>query len=118
MGRRAPDRLPVMELAIDWKVMQGLGYRDYFDMMAGLELDVVPVDQVLYLLGGRKLLSRWFRTYRDEWGVLRRFTDDLLPTPVGHPILRAIAHTRGIPSCRPNVSGSSCCPPCGKPCTR
>ena len=86
MARRVPDRVPVMELAIDWKVMAGLGYRDYFGMIEGLELDVVPVDQVLYLLGGRKLLSRWVKTYRDEWGVLRRFMDDLLPVPVGHPI--------------------------------
>jgi uroporphyrinogen decarboxylase len=86
LSRGTPDRLPVMELAIDWKVMAGLGYRDYFDMIEGLELDVVPVDQVLYLMGARRFLSRWIRTYRDEWGVIRRFTDDLLPIPVRHPI--------------------------------
>jgi len=74
-----------MELAIDWKVMTGLGYRDYFAMIEGIDLDVVPVDQVLYLMGARRFLSWLIQTYRDEWGVLRRFTDDLLPIPSGIP---------------------------------
>jgi uroporphyrinogen decarboxylase len=75
-----------MEMAIDWKVMTGLGYRSYFDMIEGLDLDAVPVDQVLYLLGFRRHLRRIVKTYRDEWGVTRRFMEDLLPIPVRHPI--------------------------------
>ena len=86
LARGTPDRIPVMEMAIDWKVMSGLGYRSYFDMIEGLDLDAVPVDQVLYLLGTRRYLRRIVKTYRDEWGVTRRFMEDLLPIPVRHPI--------------------------------
>ena len=57
LSRREPDRLPVLELAIDWKVMRGLGFRDYFRMVEALDLDAVPVNQVLYLLGWRKCLG-------------------------------------------------------------
>lgn len=86
LSRGKPDRVPVMELAVDWKVMRGLGYRDYFDMIEGLGLDAVPVDQLLYLMGVRRFAGRFLRTYRDEWGVTRRIMEDLLPVPVRHPL--------------------------------
>ena len=75
-----------MEMAIDWKVMKGLGYSDYFAMIEGLDLDAVAVNQVLYLLGLRRWASRIVKTYTDEWGVKRRFTGELLPFPVDHPV--------------------------------
>jgi len=80
------DRLPVMEMAIDWKVMRGLGFSDYFKMIDGLDLDAVAVNQVLYLLGFRMLTSKIVKTYTDEWRIKRRFTGELLPFPVAHPV--------------------------------
>ena len=75
-----------MEMAIDWKVMKGLGYSDYFSMIEGLDLDAVAVNQVLYLLGLRRWTTKLVKTYTDEWGIKRRFTGELLPFPVEHPV--------------------------------
>ena len=75
-----------MEMAIDWKVMRGLGFSNYFEMIKGLDLDAVAVNQALYLLGLRRWTTRVFKFYTDEWGVKRRFTGELLPFPVEHPV--------------------------------
>jgi uroporphyrinogen decarboxylase len=81
-----PDRLPVLELAIDWQVMRGLGFTDYFDMVEQLDLDAVPVNQVLYLMGWRRWLGPRVRRWRDAWGIGYRATGELLPFPVRFPI--------------------------------
>jgi uroporphyrinogen decarboxylase len=88
LSRREPDRLPVLELAIDWKVMRGLGFRDYFRMVEALDLDAVPVNQVLYLMGWRRCLGPLVRRFRDGWGTGYRVTDELLPFPNRFPIAR------------------------------
>ena len=75
-----------MEMAIDWKVMKGLGHSNYFSMIEDLDLDAVAVNQVLYLLGLRRWTTKLVKTYTDEWGIKRRFTDELLPFPVEHPV--------------------------------
>jgi uroporphyrinogen-III decarboxylase len=85
--RNAPtDRVPVMEMGIDWSVMRCLGYRTYLDMIEGLDLDGVSVNQMLYVLGWRKWVIPHLKHYVDEWGVRSRITGELLPIPVGHPI--------------------------------
>jgi uroporphyrinogen decarboxylase len=81
-----PDRLPVLELAIDWRVMRGLGFRDYFRMVEALDLDAVPVNQVLYLMGWRRWFSPLVREFRDAWGTGYRATGELLPFPNRFPI--------------------------------
>ena len=86
LSRREPDRLPVLELAIDWKVMRGLGFRDYFRLVEALDLDAVPVNQVLYLLGWRRRLGPLVRRFRDGWGTGYRVTEELLPFPNRFPI--------------------------------
>jgi uroporphyrinogen decarboxylase len=86
LSRREPDRLPVLELAIDWKVMRGLGFRDYFRMVEALDLDAVPVNQVLYLMGWRRCLGPLVRRFRDAWGTGYRLTEELLPFPNRFPI--------------------------------
>ncbi len=81
-----PDRVPIMEMAIDWSVMRGLGFTDYFAMIERLDLDAVAVNQVLYLFGFRRWATKFLKTYTDEWGISYRFTEELLPFPVGHPV--------------------------------
>jgi hypothetical protein len=76
----------VLELAIDWKVMRGLGFRDYFRMVEALDLDAVPVNQVLYLLGWRRCLGPLVRRFRDGWGTGYQVTEELLPFPNRFPI--------------------------------
>ena len=42
LEQRIPDRVPVMEMAIDWKVVKGLGCRNYFDAIeAGVDVVVL-----------------------------------------------------------------------------
>ena len=36
---QATDRVPVMEMGIDWAVVKGLGYSSYLDMIGDMELD-------------------------------------------------------------------------------
>ena len=86
LERRAPDRVPAMELSIDWKVMKGLNFNSYFEMIDGLDLDAVSVNQVQYLVGIKKYLLKVKKTYRDSWGVQRRIMDELLPYAVQHPL--------------------------------
>lgn len=84
--RREPDRLPVMELAIDWSVMQRLGYRGFFEMIEGLDLDAVPGNQVVYIPEGQEQPQMPQGTFKDNWGVQKRITSELLPYVVDHPL--------------------------------
>lgn len=86
LHRTPVDRVPVMEMAIDWKVMRGLGFRRYLDMIEGLDLDGVSVNQMLYVLGWRRFVLPFVKYYTDEWGVRSRLAGELLPVPVGHPV--------------------------------
>jgi len=85
-GRSTPDRVPVMELSIDWKVVRGLNCSHYFDLIEGLDLDAVSVNQVMYLLGLNPLVFRFKKSFTDVWGVRRRITKELLAYASGHPI--------------------------------
>jgi len=80
------DRVPVMEMGIDWAVVKGLGYRTYLDLIEDMDLDGVSVNQMLYVLGWRRWIIPHLKYYTDEWGVRSRMTGELLPIPVGHPV--------------------------------
>jgi uroporphyrinogen decarboxylase len=84
--RSTPDRVPVMELAIDWKVIRGLDCAGYFDLIERLDLDAVSVNQVMYLLGLNPLVFRFKKTFTDVWGVRRRITEEMLAIATSHPI--------------------------------
>jgi uroporphyrinogen decarboxylase len=81
-----PDRLPVMETIVDWRVQQALGFRAYFDLVDGLDLDAVSVSQRLYHPDHIPWLSREERTFLDPWGALWRITDEVWPTLLKGPI--------------------------------
>lgn len=97
LARGAVDRVPVMEMAIDWEVMRGLGFSSYLDMIDGLDLDAVSVNQALYLLGWRRWIVPHLTYYTDEWGVKTRLAGELLPVPVGHPVPTLAALDRYTP---------------------
>jgi uroporphyrinogen decarboxylase len=89
LHRGIPDRLPVMEMAIDWSVVRGAGAADYFDLVERLDLEGVAANQVAYLLGLRGAIMRRVRTYTDPWGVPKRIMGELLPYAVSHPVRTA-----------------------------
>ena len=75
-----------MEMAIDWKVVRGIGASGYFDMVERIDLDGVPANQVAYLVGIRGMLLRHARAWTDPWGVRKRLLQELLPYAVSHPV--------------------------------
>jgi len=81
-----PDRLPVMETIVDWKVQRALGYGEYFDLVEGLDLDAVSVSQRLYHPDHIRWLSREERTLLDPWGAVWRLTEEVWPTPLKGPV--------------------------------
>lgn len=86
LGRRHVDRVPILEMAVDWAVVSGLGCRSYFEMIERLDLDAISANQALYLFGWRKWVIPHVSHYTDEWGVRSRLAGELLPVPVGHPV--------------------------------
>lgn len=101
LQRRPVDRTPILEMAIDWVVMHGLGYRRYLDMVRDLDLDGVPVNQTLYLLGWRRWVLPHVQHYTDEWGVRCRLAGELLPVPIEHPV-SSLAELRNLRPPRPD----------------
>jgi uroporphyrinogen decarboxylase len=89
LHRQIPDRLPVMEMAIDGKVIRGAGAADYFDLVERLDLEGVAANQVAYALGIRGAILRHVRTWTDPWGVRKRIMGELLPYAVDHPVRTA-----------------------------
>jgi uroporphyrinogen decarboxylase len=86
LDRGTPDRLPVMEMAIDPRVVRGAGAADYFDLVERMDLDGVAANQVVYQIGIRGALLRHARTWTDPWGVPKRVMGELLPYAVSHPV--------------------------------
>jgi len=89
LHRGIPDRLPVMEMAIDGRVIRGAGAADLFDLAERLDLEGVAANQVAYLLGVRGAILRRARTFTDAWGVRKRIMGELLPYAVSHPVRTA-----------------------------
>lgn len=81
-----PDRLPVVETIVDAKVQRALGYREYFDLVDGLDLDAVSVSQRLYHPELIRWLSPAEHTFLDPWGAEWRLTEEVWPTPLRGPI--------------------------------
>jgi uroporphyrinogen decarboxylase len=95
LARGLPDRTPVMEMAIDWKVVRGLGCQSYFDLVEHLDLDGVSVNQVLYRTSWRARAAAFTRRYTDPWGVKKRLLHEMFPVAVEHPV-RSLADLRRL----------------------
>lgn len=82
-GKQA-DRVPLMELTIDPKVIAALcPGADLFDFIEQMELDVVPIG---IMMDHRPVewVDREKRIFRDKWGALQRLTTEIMPIP-WHP---------------------------------
>jgi uroporphyrinogen decarboxylase len=86
LKRGVPDRVPIFELLIDPRVLEAiLPGGTYIDFVNRYDFDLVltgtPSEN--YRM---EVLDREKRLYRDEWGVLRQYSDQTVSFPVGGPI--------------------------------
>jgi uroporphyrinogen decarboxylase len=86
LERRTPDRVPLFELHIDSRVLQKIcPGRSYEDFVEDFDFDIVmtgtPSDN--YRM---EPVSVEQKVYRDEWGVVRRFSDQAVSFPLEGPI--------------------------------
>ncbi len=86
LERETPDMVPIFELHIDEVVRRGICSRcSYEDFVEQYDFDIVmtgtPSDN--YRM---KILDRNTKTYRDEWGVVRQFSDQAVSFPKEGPI--------------------------------
>lgn len=82
---KVPDRVPLWETLIDWRVIRNLGFRDYFELVETLDLDAVSLNQLMYdpaTLDDIDWVDPVKRTFRDTWGVLLQLTEEAWPIPV------------------------------------
>jgi len=86
LERKIPDRVPIFELIIDQRVInglhQGMSYAD-FAVLYDLDIVLTGTPSSNYR---RETIDESSRTFRDEWGVIRRFTDQTVPFPIEAPI--------------------------------
>jgi uroporphyrinogen decarboxylase len=86
LQRKIPDKVPLFELVIDPGVIEGIcpGY-SYSDFVEKYDFDIVltGTPSSNYRMD---LIEEKSRTYRDEWGVVRRFSDQTVPFPMEGPI--------------------------------
>lgn len=86
LKREAPDKVPIFELVIDSRVIEGIcpGY-GYADFVEKYDFDIVLTGTPSS--NYRKvMLDEKSKTFRDEWGVIRRYSDQTVPFPIEGPI--------------------------------
>ena len=96
-----PDRVPTFELMIDLNVMKrATGTNDYMDMCDILDMDVV-VTQTPSRLYREVVVDEKNHITRNEWGMLRQHTGELVSHPLHGPIEtleEALAYTAPDPT--------------------
>ncbi len=86
LKRGTPDRVPVFELLIDPGVIRGICPEcSYVEFAEQYVLDIVltGTPSANYRM---EPIDEKSRTYRDEWGVARQFSEQMVPFPMGGPI--------------------------------
>jgi len=83
---KIPDMVPIFELMIDDKVIQGIcPGGTYEDLAEEYDLDIV-----LTFTPSSNYRKEWINRqkgiFRDEWGVVRQFSDQTVPFPMDFPI--------------------------------
>ena len=84
--RKIPDMVPIFELVIDSGVMRGIcpgcSYTDFVEIY-DFDIVLTGTPSSNYRM---ELIDASSKTYRDEWGVVRRFSDQTVPFPMEGPI--------------------------------
>lgn len=86
LRRKIPDRVPVFELVIDPGVIKGIcpgcSYSD-FAQQYGLDIVMTGTPSSNYR---KEMIDEKSGTFRDEWGVIRKYSDQTVPFPMEGPI--------------------------------
>ena len=86
LKRKVPDMVPIFELVIDPGVINGIspgcGYADFVEKY---DFDIV-LTGTPSLNYRKETLDKELGTFRDEWGVVRRHSDQTVPFPVEGPL--------------------------------
>ncbi len=86
LRRKIPDRVPVFELVIDPGVIEGIcpgcSYSD-FAQQYGLDIVMTGTPSSNYR---KEMIDEKSGTFRDEWGVIRKYSDQTVPFPMEGPI--------------------------------
>lgn len=86
LQHKQPDRVPLMELWIDAKVVQAiLPGGSWNDLVEHLGMDVVTVPTMVYGPGEIEWVDKSAGLFRDKWGALQRLTGEAVPVPANPP---------------------------------
>lgn len=78
-----PDRVPIFECSISPKIIESIlpgGTTE--DLVEKYDLDVVNYREAY----SYEPVDPQKNYFRDEWGIVMKLGDDVMPSPVGHPI--------------------------------
>ena len=88
LERRSPDRVPLMELWIDSKVVNEiLPGGDSNALVQHLGLDVVTVPTMVYEEDEVEWVDRAHGVFRDKWGALQTRTEEAVPVPTNPSVI-------------------------------
>lgn len=86
LQHKKPDRVPLMELWIDAKVVQALlPGGSWNDLIERLGMDVVTVPTMVYGPEEIEWVDKSAGLFRDKWGALQRLTEEAVPVPTNPP---------------------------------
>lgn len=86
LNGQIPDRVPTFELMIDPKVIKGIiGTEDYMTLCDELDIDIV-ISQTPSKLYREEVVDAQKHIVRNEWGMLRQYTNELVSLPLHGPI--------------------------------
>lgn len=91
LRRDTPDKIPTFEWFIDTKVSQAMcGTDDPVEAVERLDVDGVNIRA--------DYEKKWLdsETFLDEWGIVRKLTDDMIPAAMEHPIKDIAKHSEYV----------------------
>jgi len=87
LRREEPDRVPLMELTINPHVMDkiypGCSYYNFIEQM---DLDIVGINEAYDFRTDVKFIDQDGKVFKDKWGVVRKYSEDLIAYPIEGPI--------------------------------
>ena len=86
--REEPDRIPIMEMIFDPRIINILGFQDYFELVDKLELDAVMVggQQQSFKTNDIRIWGEQRRVYVNDWGVTMCCSGEVVDVPIDYPV--------------------------------